>query len=60
MDAETIEKAKIEALAFIQRCEVVEGEIGSGGYIIYGKSTGALRRQSMELTRALADMRRSS
>lgn len=55
-----IERAMWDAQAFVKRAKIVIAddnmkyvEIGCGN-----KESGALRRQSMELTRALAEMRK--
>lgn len=56
-----INKAKREALEFIRRADVVIKETpkDKDWYLMCGsRNTGALKRQSMELTNALADMRR--
>jgi hypothetical protein len=58
-----IETAKEEAFRFIERADkVLNSQAGRDGHPIweaeYGKQTGALRRASMDLTRALADVRR--
>jgi hypothetical protein len=63
VNAETIQRAVLLAEEeFIQRAAVVratEEEIAPLLYLLpCGKATGALRRTSMELTRALADLRR--
>jgi hypothetical protein len=60
-------KAKIEACEklcreFLERAKEVKSNphlLGEYGLIWGGKETGALRRTSMELTRALADLRRA-
>ena len=49
-----------EAYRFIRTAEVAVKEIGRDEYIISGtKASGALRRSSLDLTRALAEMRKS-
>lgn len=60
MTKERIEKAIEEATEFIARAKVV---VGSGSYVEDmwwppKTESGALRRQSMELTRALVEMRK--
>jgi hypothetical protein len=59
VDLKNIRVAKAEAEEFVRRCEVIEKDLAasSGGWIS-PKAGGALRRQSMELTRALAEMRK--
>lgn len=60
MTEEGIKKALKEANEFIRRAKSVLYDPNGVGYIFAGGAkTGALRRQSMELTRALANMRRS-
>ncbi len=58
----TEEKVKIcikEAKEFIERAKVVLERAKEDKYIFFGcKETGALRRQSLELTRALAELRK--
>lgn len=54
MTQDSIKKAVDEAVEFIERANVVLASPG----IVFGRETGALRRQSMELTRALAEMRK--
>ena len=52
--------AKKAAKEFIRRVDAVIEDEGAGTHYFYGSpQTGALRRQSMELTRALAAMRKS-
>lgn len=59
MNIESILKAEEEALEFIVRAKKLR-ELAKTNSRLYRvpKETGALRRQSMELTRALAVMRR--
>ncbi len=63
MDIQKICKAHQEAKEFVERAEAViqiaavrDGELED--VYCHPVETGALRRQSMELTRALAEMRR--
>ena len=59
MNIETISKAEAEAREFIKRCKAVRKSAKEDNYCFFGcQETGALRRQSMELTRALADLRK--
>ena len=58
MTKESIELARIEALKFVARAEALLDETGDSPWPMAGAKTGALRRQSLELTRALAAMRR--
>lgn len=60
--------AKAEAIRFLAACEAVErmahykthdfGPRKNSGYYQSPKHTGALKRASMDLTRALSDLRR--
>jgi hypothetical protein len=56
-----ISTAEAEAKRFLQRVKTLKDLCGNNEYAIsYGnKETGAVRRASMDLTRALADMRQS-
>lgn len=63
MNTTSIQKAVREAQTFIDRAKAALDEVESSRYSgCYGlpptAKTGALRRSSMELTRALAEMRR--
>lgn len=63
MKRSDVKTAKTEAKRFIERADaLLKTEAGRDGYDIwdaaYGKQCGAVRRASMDLTRALADMRR--
>ena len=59
MNIETISKAEAEAKEFIKRCKAVREREQEYAYCFFGcQETGALRRQSMDLTRALADLRK--
>ena len=69
MNPETIRVAIREAERFIERARAAEAAFGwheftnpSGGFWVNDntKLTGAARRASMDLTRALADLRRRS
>ena len=58
MTEEGIKKALKEANEFIRRARIVLNDPDAVGFLFAGGAkTGALRRQSMELTRALASMR---
>lgn len=62
MDIFKIDKAEEEAVKFIEKIALLrkEHEIRGDG-IFYGcKETASIKRQSMELTRSLADLRKSS
>lgn len=58
MSPESIRKAIRDAEIFISRAQIVKRQIEMS---LYGpsKESGALRRASMELTRSLAEMRKS-
>jgi hypothetical protein len=60
MTPETVSVAIAEAKRFLKRAAIIRfSELEHGGrYISRSKETGALRRASMELTRALAEMRK--
>ncbi len=61
MRDEKVMAAKKAAKEFLRRLNVIEEAIAKGTAASLSdqpRETGALRRQSMELTRALADMRR--
>ena len=61
MKRESVIDAKIAALEFISRCNAVlkDPDFKTYHHFICGnKNSGALRRQSMELTRKLAEMRK--
>ena len=61
MTRQDLIRAKNEATEFVHRALALLDATNPTDTIIYGnpKQRGALRRQSMELTRALADLRRS-
>ena len=62
MTPETIRKARAEAREFDRRAkellDAYEAEGNAWMRVVGGRLSGSLRRQSMELTRALAEMRR--
>lgn len=65
MNAQSVQDAMEAATTFLKKAENVLDEVerrkGDKGYssVFYGsKETGALRRASMDLTRALADLRK--
>ena len=69
MDPKTIEAAEAEAKRFLARCKAAKEAFifqkfdrGGGGYWSNDdtKATAALKRASMDLSRALADIRRSN
>jgi|GEM_PF-2289205 hypothetical protein len=64
MNLTTIRKAKREAEEFVRRAKVVldvtdPSEPARSAWMFGTPDTAALRRQSMELTRALAEMRKA-
>lgn len=58
MNKKTIEEAVQEAQEFINRAKTVLKEEASSKHCHRDIHTGALRRQSMELTRVLARLRK--
>lgn len=61
MKVEKLYQAKQEAERFLKKVEELEKDIGksSSPYLYGSKFTGAVKRASMDLTRSLADLRRS-
>lgn len=61
MKKQKIQKAIAEAKEFIQKAEELMGnqKIGVADYYYGSKLTGSLRRQSMELTRSLSELRKA-
>lgn len=62
MKHEALKKAKAEALRFLEKVKELE-QADTGGsvicnYIWGSQYTGAVKRASMDLTRALAEMRK--
>jgi len=55
MNEKTLKRAKEETKRFLKRVEAYESADTSYGA---SKESGAVRRASMDLTRALADLRR--
>ena len=59
MNKRTINKAVNEAKRFIEAAKLVQAALAErDSYIVGTKESGALKRASLDLTRALADMRR--
>ncbi len=59
MNLETILSAEKEAKKFLEKAKLARKRIGSDGFGFLGsKETASLRRQSMELSNALVDLRR--
>lgn len=59
MTKEDILEARDEAKRFINRANVALRRINENKHALYGcKETGTLRRASMDLTRALSQMRK--
>jgi hypothetical protein len=58
MTNEKIETAKQEALRFLKRVEELEKEWQPSTYYTACKESGAVKRASMDLTRALAELRK--
>ncbi len=59
MEIEKVEQAIREARRFIDKANLALQRVGKSKYFYCGKETAACRRSSMDLTRALADLRRS-
>jgi hypothetical protein len=61
MKTETLDRAVIEAKRFIRAASKTKPEIGYSGRISYSQNPGmdvaATKRASMDLSRALADLR---
>jgi hypothetical protein len=61
MNRATIIQARQAAELFLERSQAALDELGhDDSYITGTKASGALRRTSLDLTRALADMRRAA
>ena len=61
MNAKTVRTARKRALRVARLCRLVLEKHDKEEYSYFGSAlTGELRRASLDLTRALADMRRSS
>ena len=58
MNAQTVKDAMRAAKEFLRRAQAVEKYVTEDSWVNPSKESGALRRASMDLTRALADMRR--
>ena len=58
MNAEKVKEALREARKFINRADVYLAAVKKESDWPSPRESGALKRQSLELTRALADMRR--
>ena len=60
MNITTIKVAEREAKRFLAAAKATEAVATPGGQVWGSKESGALRRASMDLTRALAEMRKPS
>ncbi len=60
MDHKTVKAARKEAEEFVRRAKAYENDPHLHDYWLNPVLSGALRRQSMELTRSLAVMRKPS
>lgn len=62
MNEKTLAKAEAEAREFLRRVKELRDDPNEyrWAFITGGMRTGAIRRQSMELTRALSNMRRAN
>ena len=58
MNAQTLADAKRQAEEFLARVKAYEDVVKAEGYDNQPRESGSVRRQSMELTRALARLRR--
>ncbi len=58
MDKQALAEAKRAAREFMARIEAYEAAVKARGYDNQPRESGSVRRQSMELTRALARLRR--
>lgn len=59
MDAAKLIVAEAEAKRFLDRCEAYREAAGNRiGYSDHPRESGAVKRASMDLTRALADLRK--
>lgn len=59
MNQNKLEAARDAALEFLRRTNALQKQVSKEGWSITGSPlTAAVRRQSMELTRALAHLRR--
>lgn len=60
MNMKKIKEAKAEAMRFLRKVAELEAAEGDNAEILWGsKQSGAVRRSSMDLTRSLAEMRKS-
>lgn len=60
MHLSALREAKKEAKRFIEKVRLLEQRMAEDSTALYGcAETGAVRRQSMELTRSLARLRKS-
>lgn len=59
MNAESVYRAVAEAKRFLKAAEAHKLRFGTTGDMRGTRESGSLRRASLDLTRALADMRRS-
>ncbi|MDR3436471.1 hypothetical protein [Telmatospirillum sp.] len=61
MDKTSLTKAVQEAIRFLNAAQAVNEELGDHpNYVVGTRRSGALRRSSLDLTRALADLRKPS
>lgn len=59
MQLDKVKDAQAEARKFLQRCdELLKASEPAGDYLWGNKHTAAVRRQSMELTRSLSELRK--
>ena len=58
MNLEKIKEVESKAEEFLRRLKTARAKIQNTEYFYVSKETSALKRSSLELTRALAEMRR--
>lgn len=58
MNQQTLETAIYEAERFLKKAHAANKQMNKYGFCESPKEAGAVKRASMDLTRALADMRR--
>ena len=60
MTFKKLKAAKMEALRFADKCHEAMVRMDKNKSLAYSKETGAVRRASMDLTRTLAELRRTN
>jgi hypothetical protein len=59
MNIKKLDVAIFEAMRFLQKANELRNHGAPSGYFYGSKESGSVKRSSMDLTRALADLRRS-